>query len=250
VAVVSERFAARLWPARPDPVGERLKLGAPNAKATAAQPWITVVGVAGDMEMSVLERTPRPIVYVPFAQHPERGVDLGIRVTRDPMSIAPGARAAIRAVDPEEPVSDVLTLERQRRNEAIALTYAATLMGVLGAIALALSLVGVYGLTAYVVAGQTHEIGVRMALGAGRGSVLALILRRGLKSSAAGMAAGVALAFLLARALAAVIWGVNPNDPTAFGTTVLALAIAVFVATLVPARRATKIQPMQALRDE
>jgi putative ABC transport system permease protein len=249
-AVISERLAQKWWPGEGFPIGRHFRLGAPSEKDVAKRPWITIVGIVGDVETSVLDRAPRPTLYVPYLQHPRRAMGIGIRVAGDPMRLAASVRAAIRAVDAEQPATNMLTLERLKHDEAIALTYSAALMGILGAVAMVLSLTGVYGLTAYLVSEQTHEIGIRVALGASRGSVLGMVFRRGMLPAIAGLALGILLASVLARVMAAVIWGVNPGDATAFIGMPLALSLAVATATYIAARRALKIEPIIALRAE
>ena len=143
-----------------------------------------------------------------------------------------------------------MTLERMRQNEAIGLTYTAMLMSIFGGIALALSCAGVYGMTAYLVARQTHEIGIRMALGAGRANILGMVFRQGSGAGLVGVAIGLLLAVALARLLAAVIWGVSATDAVTFAAIPLVLILAAGSAVYIPARRAIKIDPMAALRTE
>ena len=245
-AVVSEEMARRWWPGESFPVGQQIRLGTQNENG----PWVTIVGVVGGVQASVLEREPRPTLYLPYAQFPERGMDIAIRALADPLALTAAVRSVIRTVDAEQPVTDVMTLERMRRNEAIGLTYAAALMSIFGVIALFLSCVGIYGTTAYLVSQQTHEIGVRMALGAGAWSVLRMIFRRGSRAALVGLTVGLLLAFVLARLLASIIWGISAADPGAFAAIPAILTLAVGLAIYIPARRAVKIDPIAALRNE
>ncbi|MBZ5581762.1 MAG: ABC transporter permease [Acidobacteriia bacterium] len=238
-AVLSEEAARGWWPS--GPIGQQIRLGAR---------WLTIVGVVGGVKASVMDRAPRPTVYVPYAEFPEPGMDIAIRCAGDPLALAAPVRSAVKAVDPEQPVADLMTLERMRRNEAIGLTYAAALMSVFGFIALALSCIGVYGMTAYLVSERTHEIGVRMALGAAGPSVLGMIFRQGARAVLAGIALGLLLALALARVLAAIIWGVRATDPGAFTAIPLLLISAAALAIYLPARRAVRIDPLTALRHE
>jgi putative ABC transport system permease protein len=241
-AVISEEMARQWWPGEPLPIGKQIKLG--------AGPGITIVGVAGGVKASVLERAPRPTLYLPYTQFPELGMDIAIRSAGNPPTLAAPARLAVKAVDAEQPVTGMMTLEEMKRNEAIGLTYTAALMSIFGAIALALSCVGVYGMTAYLVSQRTHEIGIRMALGAARGNILGMLFRQGARAGLVGVAAGLLLASAFARLLASVIWGVSATDAGAFAAMPLVLILAAGAAIYIPARRAAKIDPVVALRNE
>jgi putative ABC transport system permease protein len=245
VALISKGMAERWWK-NESPIGKRLRLGGADSKA----PWITIVGVVGDIMHNPYDREPRRTIYVPFSQAPQLWMDIGVRTAGDPLALAPAVSAAIRAVDREQPVTDLRTMERAIHNRAIGLNYMAVLMGVFGLLALCLSAIGVYGVMAYMVSEQTHEIGIRMALGAERPNVLAMIFRRGMLTIGAGLVVGLPLAFGLARLLASLIYGVTANDVATFVFIPLALIVAATVAIYVPARRATKIDPIIALRYE
>lgn len=245
VAVVSERMATRWW-GKESPIGRHIKMGG----AASKNPWMTIVGVVGDVMHDPYDRAPRPTVYVPYQQNGTQWMDVGVRTAGDPLLLAPAVTAAIRAVDPEQPVTEVATMQQSIHNRAIGLNYMAALMGTFGLLALALSAVGVYGVMAHLVSEETHEIGVRMALGASRGSVLAAILRRGMVTTAAGLAVGLPLAYGFARLMESLIFGVSSTDPASFIGIPLALVLAAAVAVLVPAQRATKIDPIVALRYE
>jgi putative ABC transport system permease protein len=244
--VISEETARQWWPQEPFPLGKQIRLSAENATG----PWTTVVGVVGGIRASALDRIPRPTLYVPYTQLPQRAMDIAIRSAKDPLALAAPARLAIGTVDAGQPVTDIMPLERMKQNEVIGLTYAAVLMTIFGGIALLLSCAGVYGATAYLVSAQTHEIGVRMALGAGASNVLRMVFRRGSRAALAGIATGLLLAFALARLMAAVIWGVSATDPAAFAAIPLFLVLTVGLAIYIPASRAVKIDPVVALRSE
>ncbi|MGO9273778.1 MAG: ABC transporter permease [Terriglobia bacterium] len=245
VAVVGNRLAQR-WFKHESPIGKRIKLGAPDSKS----PWITIVGVVADTPHNPYERQPRPTFYVPYQQSPVLWMDIGVRTTGDPLRLAPSVTAAIRAVDPEQPITEVQTMEKAIHNRAIGLNYMAVLMGIFGLIALLLSAIGVYGVMAYLVNEQTHEIGIRMALGAPRIDVLHRILRRGLLTTLAGLAVGLPLAYAFSRLMASLIYGVASTDPVSFLGIPLALLAAAALAVCIPARRAMKIDPIIALRYE
>jgi putative ABC transport system permease protein len=196
IAAISESMARRWWPDG-TALGRRLKVG--------SGPWIQIVGVVGDIERSVIDRSFAPTVYLPFAQSPAHEMDIAIRTAGDAQSLAPAVRATVRAVDPEQPIMNLNTMTNLIRQEAFVFAYMAGLMGAFGLLALALSSVGVYGVMAYVVSGQTHEIGIRMALGAPRGTVLAMLFRRGMWTALAGLSAGLIPAYGLARLMRAVV---------------------------------------------
>jgi putative ABC transport system permease protein len=240
IAAVSETMARKWWPGG-TAIGRRLQVrnGA----------WVQIVGVVGDIENSVLNRNPAPTVYVPFAQSPDRQMDIAIRTAGDPQALAPAVRAAVRAIDPEQPITNLNTMTSLIKQEAFGVAYMAALMGAFGVLALVLSTVGVYGVMAFMVSGQTHEIGIRMALGAQRGTVLAMLFRRGMRTALAGLVVGLIPAYGLARLMRAVVFGVNAVGPAVYAIP-LVLVAAAAVAIYIPARRALKIDPAGALRSE
>jgi putative ABC transport system permease protein len=245
VALISQRMAERWWK-NESPLGKHIRLGGADSKS----PWLTIVGVVGDIMHNPYDREPRRTIYVPFPQAPQLWMDIAVRTAGDPLALAPAVSAAIRAVDREQPISDLRTMERAIHNRAIGLNYMAVLMGVFGLLALCLSAIGVYGVMAYMVSEQTHEIGIRMALGAERPNVLAMVFRRGMLTIGAGLLVGLPIAFGLARLMASLFYGVTSNDPATFISIPLALIAAATLAIYIPARRATKIDPIVALRYE
>jgi putative ABC transport system permease protein len=246
VAVISRRMAERYWPGEPLPLGKRIKVGAADSK----RPWLTIVGVTGDIFHNTFEREPRPTLYVPYEQDPRPWLDIALRSKGDPSRFAQAITAVVRSVDPEQPVTYLRTMDTLIHNQALGLIYVAVLMGVFGGLALVLSCIGVYGVMAYMVQDQTHEIGIRMALGSSRETVLRMVLQRGLVTTLAGMAVGLVLAFAVARLLQNLVWGVPPNDAVTFIGIPLALIAASTAAIVIPARRATRIDPIIALRYE
>ena len=245
VALISERTAQRWWK-NESPLGRRIKIGEPDSKS----PWMTIVGVVGDVIHDPYERLPRRTFYVPYQQSPMLFMDIGVRTAGDPLRVAPAVTAAIHSVDTDQPISDLRTMERSVHNRSIGLNYMAALMGIFGAIALLLSAIGVYGVMAYLVSEQTQEIGLRMALGAPRGSVLQMIFRRGLTTIGTGLIIGLPLAFGFSRLMASLIFGVTSTDPATFFGIPVALLAAAALAIYIPARRAMRIDPIVALRYE
>jgi putative ABC transport system permease protein len=244
VALISQRMAERWWK-NVSPLGQHIRLG-----SDSKSPWLTIVGVVGDIMHNPYDREPRRTIYVPYPQAPQLWMDIGVRTAGDPLALAPAVRAAILAVDREQPVADLRTMSRLIHNRAIGLNYMAILMGVFGLLALCLSAIGVYGVMAYMVSEQTHEIGIRMALGAERQNVLAMVFRRGMLTIGAGLAVGLPIAWVFARLMASLIFGVTANDAATFVSIPLALIAAASLAIYVPARRATRIDPIVALRYE
>ena len=246
VVVINQRMAETYWKNQ-SPIGKRIRLGTADAKT----PWLTVVGVVGNYPHNPYDRVPRRMMFLPMMQSPALWMDMGVRTAGDPLRIAPAVLSAIRSVDPEVPASTVRTLEKSIHNSAIGLNYVAALMGIFGIIALVLAAVGVYGVMAYLVSEQTHEIGIRMALGAHRQSVLAMVFRRGLITIGVGLLIGLPIAWYLATALvASLIYGVTATDPATFISIPLTLIVTAVLAIYIPARRAMAIDPIVALRYE
>jgi len=245
VAVISERLAQRFLPGE-EPIGKRIKFGDANSK----NPWMTIVGVVGDVRQNVWDRQPRPTVYVPYMQVPVRSTGLVIRTARDPLALAAAVREAVRNLDPNLAIYELKTLERVIQQEAIALNYMAVLMGVFGVLGLILSAMGVYAIMAYSVTERTHEIGVRIALGARSSHVLSAVMTRGSVTTLIGLVIGLGLALALARLLSSLVYGITATDPATFGFNALVLAASAALATYIPARRATRVDPIIALRYE
>jgi len=245
VAVISESLAARWWKGQ-SPIGRRVKRGTPDS----SQPWMTIVGVVGDVAHNPYDREPRREIYIPYPQAPELWMDVGVRTAGDPLLVAPAVTAAIRAIDPEQPIAEMHTLEKALHDRAIGLNYVEVFMGVFGVLALVLAAIGVYGVMSYLVSEQTRDIGIRMALGAPRENVLRMIFGRGLITAFAGLAVGLPAAFGLAALVASLIFGVPAHDPATFTGIPLVLLAVTALAIFIPARRAMKIDPIVALRYE
>ncbi|MBK5293977.1 MAG: ABC transporter permease [Acidobacteriia bacterium] len=247
VAVVNAAFLRRYLP-EGNPLGKRFQIGN-NPEVEAA--WITIVGVSADVRHRWSDRTIRPLAYLPLAQSPRRSLTLVMRdANGDPLRLAGKVRAALREIDPGQPVFEVKTFQRLIDESVTPLRYMASLMGVFGGIALVLSTIGIYGVMAFTVSERTHEIGIRMALGAARGEVVRQVVRRGLTLTGIGLVIGLALAMALTRLASGIIYGVTPWDLGALGAVSLLLLSAAGLACYIPARRAARVDPMNALRVE
>ncbi len=244
-AIVSESLAQRYWPGQ-NPLGKRLKRGLEDSKFS----WATVVGVVGDVKYDPFNKQDFPAAYFPYRQAPHQYSYIALRTEGDPTSFVAAVRSQIAAVDPNQPIFDIFTLQRVIHNQILGLSYVAVMLGVMGVIAVVLASVGVYGVMAYSVAERTHEIGVRMALGAQPRDVLRMILRRGVALTAIGLGIGLPISLVLARFLASLLFGVGASDSLTFvGITVL-LAVVALTSCYLPARRATQVDPLVALRHE
>jgi putative ABC transport system permease protein len=241
--IVGENLARRFWPGD-NPVGKRLKVGEGESMSS----WLTVVGVVSDVKYDWFNREPETVLYRSYRQAPIQHSYFVVRALGDPISLMSAVRAKIAGVDPAQPIFEVNTLDRVITNSVLGLAYVAALMAIIGVIALVLSSVGVYGVISYSVTERTHEIGVRMALGAGRANVLRMVVARGVGLTLAGLLIGLPVSILLARLLSGLVFGVSATDMLTFcGVTVVLMSVAI-LACYVPARRATQVDPMVALR--
>ena len=242
VAIVSENFARRNWP-HADAIGRHVRLGTQGD-------WLTVIGVVKDVRYNPWITELAPAIYQPYRQSALYYTYVAIRAKGDPLALAAPARRAILALDIDRPMWEIKTLDRVIAEQLIGLSYVAVMLAVLGGIAILLSAAGIYGLMAYTVVERTREIGIRLALGAERRDVLRMLARRGLFLTFAGLALGLAISIPLARVLSSLIFGVSASDATAFGATAFLLAAVALLACYIPARRAMKVDPMIALRQE
>ena len=245
VIVVNESMAHKYWPGG-SPIGRRMKMGG------AATPWITVVGVVADVHHRGLDAVPRPEMYRPHAQYPFRSPTLTwvLRTAGDPRSAIGHARAAIAAVDPSLGVSDVATMEQVMADSTSDRRLNMLLFLMLGGLALVLATVGVYGVVAYSVTQRAHEIGVRMAIGAKPADVVRMVLSEGGGLAVAGVAAGSMVALAGARLIRGLLFEVSATDPLTFAAVAVGLLGVALLASYIPARRATRVDPMIALRRE
>jgi putative ABC transport system permease protein len=245
VAVVSEDMAHQNWPDQ-DPLGKHIRMGRPGT----AGPLRTIVGIVGNVRPSPLDHDPAPTVYVPVAQQPELASAFVVRTSGDPLTLAGSISGQMRNVDPDQPAYDVRSLEQVLSDNLSGIEQTARLMLVFGFSALTLAAAGIFAVMAYSVTQRTHEIGVRIALGARGVDVLRLVVGFAMKMAAVGLVIGLLLAALLTRALSSALFGVVQTDVATFALLTSLLAAVAVMAAYLPARWAMKVDPMVALRYE
>jgi putative ABC transport system permease protein len=242
VVIINEQLARRYFP-KGDALGKRLIV---NEKEGALE----IVGVAADVKNDDLDEEAEMTVYRPFGQEPWWSMALVVRTNSDPAQLAPAVRGEVRAIDPEQPVYNVKTMEQIVDESISAKRVAMMMLGFFAFGALLLATIGIYAVMSYAVTARAHEIGIRMALGAQPLDILKLIIRQGLLLTLAGVGLGLLGAFLLTRAMTEMLYGVNPTDPLTFVGISVLLSVVAFMACYIPARRATRVDPMTALRYE
>ena len=247
VVIVNQSLAAKHFGGE-DPVGRRIRVGSDSGL------WMTVVGVSANARQSEWSGPVPEEVYVPYAQHAGEfgGAELTfvLRTAGDPAAIASTASRAVWSVDPGVPIAQLTTMERVVRDRLWRARVTAWLLGGFAGVAVLLAAIGIYGLTAYVVSRRTREIGIRMALGAQSADVVKLTLNETILPVAAGVAAGCVASLALARVAVSLLYGVTPSDPETFGAVVIVLAAVALAAGWIPSRRATRIDPLAALRED
>jgi predicted permease len=242
VGVVNETFAREFFGGA-DPIGRRVRGG-------GRDPWVTIVGVVRDYRHYRLPKPVGPAIYYPYATGLQRTQTLVIRTALpDPLALTPAVRAAVKALDPDVPVYEVQTLGQRVSRSLWRQRLQGQVLGVFAALALLLAVVGIYGVISYAVAQRTRELGVRVALGASRRQVLGLVLRQGARLAVAGVVVGLAGALALARLVASLLYGVGAIDPLTFVAVPIVLTSVALLATYGPARRATRVDPLIAMRD-
>jgi putative ABC transport system permease protein len=248
-AVVDEEFAGRLWPDR-EPIGQRIANSAvPNTNPPVPR-WRTVVGIVGHVKNNALDQVGREQIYVPIAQtpFPIRNMYLTVRAFGDPAAMASSIQRTVRTLDPSLPAYEVKTMDAWLDATVSPRRFNVMLLLAFGALALTLAAIGTYGVIAYSVSQRTQEIGIRMALGASRQDVLRMVVGGGLRLAIAGVLIGVALSLAAGRFISTLLFGVRATDPLTFGAVVAALMATAVFAAWIPARRATRVDPMVALR--
>ncbi|HEY1771003.1 MAG TPA: ABC transporter permease [Chthoniobacterales bacterium] len=253
VAIIDESMAKKLFP-KGDALGQHIRYSNPPTDGSPND--LTIVGIVSPHRHEVLDGDVARRVFVPFAQSYDGGVFLQVRLDRDDRAavaaMIPTIRQTLRSVDPQIPLLRIEPFENiVDQNVGLwAIRFGAVLFGIFGGVALLLAVVGVYGVKAYAVARRTREIGIRMALGADRGHVFSLIMKQGALQTAFALGVGLLLALALGRVLAQILYQVSPNDPIALATAIVMLGSASLLACFLPARRATRVTPMTALRTE
>jgi putative ABC transport system permease protein len=250
VALISEAAAQRYWP-NSNPLGRHLSILARvySGKSAGSAQSLEIVGIVKDRRGYNLWE-PRADIYVPFEQHPMPWGYLDVRTVVAPMTVVPSIREAVLAIDNQQPVDDVMLLTDQIAQTYGTLRFPMTLVWIFAALALLLSAVGIFGVMSYTVSRRTHELAIRMALGADRVMVLQQVLREGLGVTLIGVAIGLAAALGLSRIMANYVYGIKATDPLTYAAATLVLVLAALAACYVPARRAASVNPMQALRNE
>jgi putative ABC transport system permease protein len=246
VLLVSETTARKLWP-NDDPIGKRMWAGQGSAGSGDAS---EVVGVVSDVRYRAIETAPAPDIYLPLAQSYQSRMRLFVRSALDPSTLAPAIAREVRALDANLPLSELKTMDDRVADAMWRTRIGAWLLSAFAALALLLTAIGIFGVMAQAVAQRTPEIGIRMALGAQPGDVLGLVLRRAAVVTAAGIVIGAGSALLLTRLLAALLYGVEPGDPVTFVSVAALLGVIALVAGYIPARRATRVDAIAALRAE
>ena len=243
VAIIGETFVRRYFPGE-DPLGRRISLHGTSG------PWLEVIGVARDTKYRTLGEAPAPVTYLPLLQNHETGMTLHVRTAGDPVALVAAVRRELSALEKNLPASDIRTMTELIGRSLFPARMGAALLGALGLLALLLASVGLYGVMSYSVSRRAREIGIRIALGAVRGDVLRLVLKEAMTLVAIGLGVGLGAAFVVTRLLAGFLYGVSVTDPATFAGIALLLTLVALLAGFMPARRATKVDPIVALRYE
>jgi putative ABC transport system permease protein len=246
IALINQTMARNFWPGE-NPVGKRFKKGAYQETS----PWITIAGIVGDVHQAALDLPARPEMYLPYQQQEFFSPDwLAVRTAGDPMLLAETIRQEIWAVDKEQSVAGMMPLGDLVDENLAPRKIQASLLGGFAGLALLLATVGIYAVLSFAVTQRTQEIGIRVALGAHRRDVLRMVFSQGLKLFLVGAALGLGAALALSRTLGHLLYGVSANDPISFAAVIVLLSGITLLACYIPARRATRVDPLVALRYE
>jgi predicted permease len=241
VAIIDDRFAQRFWP-HDNPIGKHLWFDPKKP--------MTIVGVVGSVKQYGLDTESKIAAYFPDQQQPGNGMFLAVRTISDPLQLSGAVVRAIHAVDPSAAVYQIRTMQDRLYDSLARQRFSTTMLGAFALFGLILAAVGIYGVMSYLVAQGTHDIGVRVALGAQRANIIRMVLRQGTELAAIGIVVGLIGAIALTRVLAGLLFGVSATDSLTFCGVVLILAVVAMLATYIPAWRATKVDPIEALRQE
>ena len=243
VVLINETMAKKYWP-NTDPIGHRVK------ETSNEQVWREIVGIVGSVRHRERGREPEPEMFVPWSQRPDATLNMAVRTGFEPASAGGVLRSAVAALDPDLPLFDVRTMEARLSDSVAQPKFRTALLGTFAAMALVMAVIGIYGVMAFSVVQRTHELGIRIALGARRNVVIGLVLRHGAVLAGLGIVIGLAGALALTRVLQTLLFEVKPTDPLTFTMVPVALMGVALFACWLPARRAAKVDPMAALRAE
>jgi putative ABC transport system permease protein len=249
VALVNSTLAKKFFPDT-DPIGKRFMFGRKALKDKSKWKWITIAGVVGDTKLYGLANPARLEVYVSCIQYPDNGMNLVVRSAVDPAAMTTAIRGIVASIDKDQPIFAISTMDDVVTASVSTRRITLVLLGMFSALALILASIGIYGVISYTVAQRTHEIGIRMALGARRADVLQMVLAQGARIALAGVAIGIAAAFGLTRIMASLLFSVSAFDPITFAGVAILLTVVTLAACYIPARRAMRVDPMVALRYE
>jgi predicted permease len=247
VILVDQALAHELWPGQ-DPLGKRVRSGGFDANATT--PWLTVVGVVGRIKQDRLDGESRIALYHPHTQYPTRAMNVTLRAPAGTASLTAAVRELVRGLDPELPVYGLRSMTERVDASLARRRFSMLLLGLFAALALTLGTIGTYGVMAYQVSQSTRELGIRLALGATPGRLLAFVLREGMALALVGVAAGLGAALVLTRAMRSLLFEVGAADPLTFLSVPALLLLAALAACYLPARRAAAVDPVTSLRSE
>jgi len=240
VVIVNAAMAHQFWTSQ-DPLGKRIKHG-------AQQNWLTVIGVVGDVRQRRLDLEPYPQIYVPYSDYKHTTMTLAVRIASNPTGLVAAVRSEVSELDPSLPLFNVMTINQALTQSTADRRLTMTLLSLFAALAMALATVGIYGVLSYMVSQRTHEIGVRMALGAQQGDVVKLVVGQGVRLVLVGLSVGWLAALFLARLMSSLLFGVTPSDPVIFLVVTMLLFIVTLSACYIPARRAASVDPIAAIR--
>jgi putative ABC transport system permease protein len=242
VVVVNDAMARKFWPGE-DAIGKRFTFFGQTETRE-------IVGVVRNATVIQVGEDPQPAIYLPLAQNFTPAATIQVRSTGDPANVMETVRKQIQSLEPNLPLTNITTMEQQLDQALFAPRMGAALLGLFGLLALILAGIGIYGVMAYSVAQRTQEIGIRLALGAARGEIIRMVIRQGMFLAISGLVIGIVASAALSRLVSSLLFGISATDPRVFGTVSVILAIVALLACYLPARRATRIDPIAALRIE